>query len=123
MHLRSRLEHAFARQRVALYQIPDIEQRWLGGWRRLLKQGHAPTAPTASAIETSVLTQRTPWPALTSTTAGSAVRQRSSTIVQRSAKVHPAGRSASSGTVPAMVFSLVPLRAPRRGRARNRPCV
>ena len=30
---------------------------------------------------------------------------------------------ASSGTVPAMVFSRVPFRAPGRGRARNRPCV
>src|SRR5438093_9908892 len=38
-------------------------------------------------------------------------------------KVQPEGRSASSGTVPAMVFSRVPFRAPRRGRARNRPCV
>src|SRR5262245_10853274 len=103
MHLPGRLEHAFARQRVALHQIFDIEQRLLGLWRRLLKHGHAPNAPTALAIETSVLRQRTSWPAPTSTAAGNAARQRSSTIPQRSAKVHPDGRSASSGTVPAMV--------------------
>src|SRR5207248_5379306 len=123
MHLPGRLQHAFARQRVALRQILHFEQRRFGGWRDLVWHGHAPKTPAASAIDTSVLMQRTPWPAPTSTAAGGATRQRSKTIAQRSAKVQPEGRSASSGTVPAMVFSRVPFRAPRRGRARNRPCV
>ncbi len=64
-------------------------------------------------------------PGPTSTIGGQRARDnalRSRADIDRQ-KVQPAGRSASSGTVPEIVFSRVPLRAPSRGRARNRPCV
>src|SRR4051794_6932643 len=113
-HLPRRAEHAFARQRVALLEVLHVEKR---------RRAHAVSAPTRSAMDTSVRMQRTKWPGPTSTIGGSAARHCSITSGHRSAKVQPDGRSASSGTVPDIVVSRVPLRAPSFGRARNRPCV
>ena len=57
------------------------------------------------------------------TAGGNTARQASVTSRQRSANGQPAGRSASSGTVPGIVASRVPRAAPSRGRAANRPRV
>ena len=54
---------------------------------------------------------------------GGVVRHAAIAIRQRSVNGQPGGRSASSGTVPAIVCRRVPGAAPSFGRAANRPCV
>ena len=62
-------------------------------------------------------------PAPIATGGGTVSRQAATASLQRSVNGQPGGRSASSGTVPAIVASRVPGAAPSLGRAANRPCV